>query len=569
MHNFNPNGPSSDTLNTLIPTFAFNHVDSSSITCLGPSLAWQFGHQVHTEVLNNLDQSATVHWHGAHVPTYTDGGPHQRIPAGDTWKIDFEIKDKSATMWYHPHVMDHTYEQVQMGMSGMLYVEDPDDEVDDPILVELHQILPHDYNINDFPIIVQTKKFYNDNGQMRIDSFCCGPPGQNGYKDNYKYVINSVINPFLVVSPAMIRLRILNGDAKFAFNLGIGDVDLDPMGFEFIATDAGYTNQSYHMNEVLMAPGERTEWLLDLRGYQEGDTLYLVNWAKTIPTGVIGDSTTTKGWAKDEAILKFIIGPDIAPPSPIISFPIPLYPLDPPPFDANTKRRTKTFYKEQVGGTGPAIFNINHVLMDMMVVNDTVMVDSTEIWKIVNTTNIAHPWHIHDIHFYVTEILDANGMSIDPNSMPHIFKGPLDNVLVMPGWELSWVTTFSDFGTQIAPDSTYMFHCHILPHEDKGMMGQFVVWNGVSTVDTDDPLFNWQNLTLFPNPASGYINLEGSSTSESLIRIINVQGKVLRTQTLPAFDGLFEIPLDGLENGLLFFEWQSAEGIFVDKVLKY
>lgn len=73
-----------------------------------------------------------------------------------------------------------------------------------------------------------------------------------GYKDNYQYIINGVVDPYLEVPANMVRLRILNGDAKFSFNLGVGDLNLNPEGFQFIATDAGYTDSSYAMNEVLI-----------------------------------------------------------------------------------------------------------------------------------------------------------------------------------------------------------------------------------------------------------------------------------------------------------------------------
>ena len=162
LHNFDPNGNS--PYNTPIKTFAYNHPDSvgkqGALTLLGPSIRWRFGHQVHTTVQNNLLESTTTHWHGAHVATFNDGGPHQPIKKGKTWDINFEVMDKSATMWYHPHFMDKTYEHVQMGLSGMVYVEDPEDEKDDSILVALHKLLPKDYNVNDFPLIVQTKNFF-------------------------------------------------------------------------------------------------------------------------------------------------------------------------------------------------------------------------------------------------------------------------------------------------------------------------------------------------------------------------------------------------------------------------
>lgn len=555
-HNFNPNG--TDSLNSLITTYAYNHIDSSSNTYLGPSIAWNYGFQTHTEVKNNLPHPTTTHWHGAHVPVHADGGPHQLIDTNETWKIDFEIKDKSATMWYHPHAMGTTYEQVQMGMSGMIYVEDPPNAVDDSTLVAIHNLIPHSYGVDDFPIIVQTKRFVRDStGNLVIKG---GTQSKGGYKNNYQYIVNGVVNPYLEVPANMIRLRILNGDAKFSFNLGVGDVNLNAEIFQFIATDAGYTDSSYALNQVLIPPGARTEWLLDLRG-RAGDTLYLINYANSIPTGVIGNPSTTTNYAQDISFLKLIVQPNTLPNSPIASFPIPLHPLEIPPYYSYTKRRTKNFTGSQGNG-----FLIDSIPMNMMVVNDTVLLDSTEVWTINNNTSIAHPWHIHDVHFYVTQILDSTNTALDPDHFPHIFKGPLDDVLILPGWKLSYVAAFEDYGTAIAPDSTYMYHCHILPHEDAGMMGQFVVWNGL-TVNIPQTQAKQKDIKVFPNPTKNQLYIEGTCQENSVLRIFDLQGRLLQVKHIPPFEGTTSLSLEGLHKGLLLLEWTNSLGSSTHKII--
>lgn len=570
-HNFNPNAPADDTLNTMINTFAFNHMDSSSITYLGPTIHWSYLHDVNTQVFNNLPDQATVHWHGGHVPTYADGGPHQRIAPGDTWDVNFQILDKSATMWYHPHVLNDTYVQVQMGMSGMLYVDDPTDGNDDPVLNFLHQILPTNYGVNDFPLIIQTKKFKrNDDGDMQIDTLCCGP-NTPGYKKDYEYIVNGYMNPYIELPASMVRLRVLNGDAKFAFDLGLTDLNFQPdWPFELIALDAGYCDRTYEKESILMAPGERTEWLVDLRG-REGDTLYLSNLAENIDASIIGSPETTENYAQNKAILRIIVGEDTGGQSPIIGFPIGLLPLEIPEYDDSTPVRTKTMYKE--GSNLGGIFTIDHEIMDINVINDTVMLGSTEIWEIVNTTDIAHPWHIHDVHFHVIEVTDANGNLLDPNGHPELFKGPVDNVLVPASSTLKYVTKFEDYGTHLgAPnsvDSTYMFHCHILPHEDRGMMGQFVVWNGelVNAIDNPEGFTETGDFTLFPNPAQSYVMLEGKNSAKSAVRIYNTQGQLVGAHQLDAFDGAVKLPLDDYKSGLYVLEWATKEGRFIKRLL--
>ena len=94
-----------------------------------------------------------------------------------------------------------------------------------------------------------------------------------------------------------------------------------------------------------------------------------------------------------------------------------------------------------------------------------------EIWEIQNLTNVAHPFHIHDIAFEIISVVDSFGNAVNP--FPNEYLGPQDNFMVPRGWKVQFITQFDDFGTSLGPnafDSTYMYHCHILTHEDGGMM---------------------------------------------------------------------------------------------------
>lgn len=560
-HNFNPMG--SDSLNVPVPAFAFVDADKPTAnTILGPTIQWDYLSNLTPRVTNNLPESTTCHWHGAHVPQYADGGPHQRIQPGDDWNIAFPVLDKSATMWYHPHAMDLTYRHVQMGMAGMLYVEDPED---DDILSFWHDVFPTNYGVDDIPLIVQTKQFIRN----EVDEIVINSTFPPGYKSDYTYMINGHMDPVVQVGADMIRLRVLNGDSKFSFNFGISSTPDGSMreNFQLIATDAGYTATTHAMQEILMSPGERTEWLIDLRG-RAGDVLYLFNYADGIPESVIGSTMLTDNFAQNRGILKIEIGPATTS-SAIIGFPLNIY-EDPerPTMDMVSNTRTKVFRRDmfEINGQMKNLYNIDSTLMDMMVVNDVVMLDSTEIWTIKNISDRAHPWHIHDIHFYVTEIL-ADGVALNPDDYPEVFSGPKDNVLVMPGWELSYIATFDDYGTDIEASNSYMFHCHILPHEDQGMMGQFVVWDGINPSSTENPYEVMRDMKLFPNPASGDVYLEGRSSETSIVRVFNAGGSLIRVLQLPPFDGVMQLEVSGLQKGMLILDWQSTEGRAVQRVM--
>lgn len=563
-HNFNPNG--SDSLNTMVPTFAFEDANNpGTTTILGPTLTWGYLKDLTPTVTNNLSEVTTCHWHGAHVPQFADGGPHQRIQPGDTWNPFFKVLDKSATMWYHPHAMGLTYRHVQMGLSGMIIVEDPVDGQDDPILSAIHRFMPVDYGVNDFPLIFQTKKFERDSatGNIVIQA-------DDGFKDDYYYMVNGIVDPVLRAPASMVRLRLLNGDGKFAFNFKIKDANGNRYPAQLIATDAGYTTRTYQLDSILMSPGERAEFLIDLRGLSAGTELFIENGVDGIPAGIIGNSALTGGYAQNRNLLKIVITNDNAPISPIIAFPLNLHPSEQPPMSEVTRSRTKTFRRDMFDVSNTPLFNIDSTLMDMMVVNDVVKVDSTELWTIDNTTNRGHPWHIHDTHFWVTEIIDADGTPLAPGNYPEIFDGPKDNVLVQPGWKLTYIASFPDYGTQVAPDSSYMYHCHILPHEDRGMMGQFVVWNGIGNgwpTSVRNNELSTIRMDVFPNPAQEVVYLDGTTTRVSTLKFIDMNGRLVKELRLPPFDGAIELSTDGLPPGMLIMDWQTHEGRGVSRVV--
>jgi FtsP/CotA-like multicopper oxidase with cupredoxin domain len=108
--------------------------------------------------------------------------------------------------------------------------------------------------------------------------------------------------------------------------------------------------------------------------------------------------------------------------------------------------------------------SINGASMDMNVINERVPVGEWEIWEIANASMMAHPFHIHDVQF---RILDRNGRAPDAAE-----QGLKDTVVVYPGEAVRLLLRFEDYTD---PDLPYMYHCHILEHEDAGMMGQFTV----------------------------------------------------------------------------------------------
>ncbi|MGC9313476.1 MAG: multicopper oxidase domain-containing protein [Sediminispirochaetaceae bacterium] len=120
---------------------------------LGPTIRVHQGDNVPIVVENQLNEATTVHWHGAHVPAEMDGGPHQQVPANSSWQASFPIDQEAATLWYHPHLIPTTAEQVYRGLAGLFIIEDENSK---------SLPLPRRYGENDIPIILQERRFQRD-----------------------------------------------------------------------------------------------------------------------------------------------------------------------------------------------------------------------------------------------------------------------------------------------------------------------------------------------------------------------------------------------------------------------
>jgi blue copper oxidase len=123
---------------------------------LGPVIRLKRGEKVSFNVQNSLNDTTTVHWHGLEIPGRMDGGPHSGIQPHHQWKAEFTIDQPTATLWYHPHPIYRTGEQVYKGLAGLIYI---DDDVSEKLNI------PKDYGKNDFPLIIQDRRFTSD-GKM-------------------------------------------------------------------------------------------------------------------------------------------------------------------------------------------------------------------------------------------------------------------------------------------------------------------------------------------------------------------------------------------------------------------
>lgn len=403
---------------------------------LGPTIRVRHGQRFRANINNTLAQPTTLHWHGLHLPAKWDGGPRQPIPAGTSWNPNFTINQQAATLWYHPHAMGLTGEQVYRGLAGLFIIED---EVSDKLDI------PRVYGKDDIPLIIQDRRFFN-NGQFayvqnRNDVM-------RGVIGNY-LLVNGVIQPVLGVHAGPVRLRLLNGSNASIYQIAFAN----RQSFRVIASDGGFLERPVTLDSIVLSAGERAEVVVDFSATPLGQQV-----------GLLVDQFNG---SRFEALR---IRVDRAAET-TVKLPAILRPFDRiPPSEAKVKR---TFVMETMGmgggrggmGMMGGGLSINGKKMDLNRIDERVRLGATEIWEITNRSAMMmrtpHSMHLHDVQF---QILDRDGKAPPPHE-----QGRKDTVLIAPGETVRIISRFLDY------TGIYMYHCHLLEHEDDGMMGQFEI----------------------------------------------------------------------------------------------
>ncbi len=384
-------------------------------TYLGPVLRFKQGEKVNIRVDNNLSFATTIHWHGLVVDGDQDGGPHQGILPGESWNPSFMVDQPAATLWYHPHLMGNTADQVYYGLAGLIYI---DDEISSELAI------PKDYGKNDYPLIIQDRSFKRDGNFDYRTSMMGVMPGD-------LILVNGTVDPYLNVNREPVRLRILNASNSQNFYLRLSDGS----SFQQIASDGGFLGSPLTKADLFLAPGERAEIIVDFSTIDRG-SLALLN--------------------GNRAILDFNLSGPAS--NGRVEFPQSLRAPSEIPIGTNPK--TRVFVLQSMGLNG----TINGQYFDMDRIDEEVNIDETEIWIIRNIGGMmqpgGHPFHVHGTQF---QVMARNGQEPPPQE-----RGFKDTVYVGLGEEVKIKVRFTHKGL-------YMYHCHILEHEDGGMMGQFRV----------------------------------------------------------------------------------------------
>ena len=427
---------------------------------LGPTIRLYKGETTQISFKNEIDESTTVHGHGLHVEGRVDGGPQGKILAGETKDVVLPIVQEAGTSWYHPHLKGKTADHVHAGLAGFYLIEDENSQT---------LPLPREYGMDDIPLVVQDRTFVD--GEMQPFAVTNNQV-VNGLREE-TLVVNGTINAHHTVPAGWVRLRLLNGsNARFYRFFFANDEPIYK-----IATEGGFLNRPVTITELTMAPGERNEVMIDLSGH--ASLSLMAEFLPTDPEGVeLGDVDSLVEFGE---YLRALF-PQKIPVQRVLelrtdatlpvqgSLPDKLNDIDYFSQDdqQDAVKRTFNLDMDMADDAGPINeqnqLSINLQPMDMNVINERVKKGDLELWTITAET-MPHPFHVHGVSF---QILTHNGQPTAEQD-----RGWKDTVIVTEE-PTEILMRFNHTATNEFP---YMIHCHILEHEDNGMMGQFTVMN--------------------------------------------------------------------------------------------
>lgn len=406
-----------------------------------PRLEASPGDRIRIDFHNRLDEPTNLHFHGLHIPpTGNADNTFLEVAPGERQRYEFTIPENhpAGTFYYHPHHHGWVGHQVLAGLGGLFVIRGDLDEIP-----EVRQATEQFVILKDFAADFRDLS----GGHMAMMS------GREG-----EFVtVNGEVGPrWRVANGELLRLRFVNTSNARFYNLA-----LDDRPFYLIATDGGAIAQPRELSELLLSPGERADVLV--RGDEGAASVNLVNrpYSRSrMGGGMMGNGGGMMGRGSmgmmggresDEAQVLATITYSGDPVSGR-SLPQQLLPVDALPEPSQSRRFV--FSHGMVRGQG-MVFLINGKAFDGDRTDVQVRLGDVEDWEIVNEGMFDHPFHIHTNPFQV----------ISRNGQPQQHRDWKDVVLVKAGETVRIRTRFEDF-----PGRT-MYHCHILDHEDQGMMG--------------------------------------------------------------------------------------------------
>lgn len=426
--------------------------------------------------INTPEVRTVPHLHGGNVPPHSDGYPDawftpdytQTGPFFRSATYTYPNEQPPATLWYHDHAIGITRLNVYAGLAGFYLLRDDTER-------ELN--LPSDeYEI---PIVLQDRTFADDGSLVY-------PADWEPEFFGDTAVINGTVWPYLDVEPRKYRLRFLNGSNARFYNVKLFDGDGQPgPAFHQIGTDGGLLSKPVTLNDpddassprLLLGPGERADVVLDFSEFA-GSRLRLHSNAKT-PFKSLSQQTDEVPLSElmQVRVADRVTHPDES------QLPAQLRDVPSIPEQAAQTARGLELNEAQDEEVDRLEMQINGLDWDEPI-TEAPTLGSTEIWQFINITEDVHPMHLHLVQF---QILDRRPFDVeryeetgelvftDDPVQPEV-QGWKDTVPANPGEVTRVIAHFGEYEGRFKDlTGRYVFHCHILEHEDNEMMRPYAV----------------------------------------------------------------------------------------------
>ncbi len=361
---------------------------------------------------NNLPEQSIVHWHGMIVNPANDGQPSQAVPGGSSYSYNFPINQRAYLGFYHPHPHHLTGKQVYNGLAGAFIVNDAE---------EAALNLPS--GAYEIPLIVRDATL-DRSGNMEYK------PKSGGFLGKIP-LVNGTMDPYLEVSRAVYRFRVVNAANSRIFDLNLSN----GQPFVLIGNDGGLLPSSSNQPIITISNGERIDILLDFRQMSNGSKIMLKD--------------ARSGWD----LLEFRVTGNQ-----IVNYNGPMSTTSSTVVPLSNPVVTRYFSFDGMN-------KINGNVYDMTRIDWTVPFGQTEKWVFTTNGNAPHPVHVHGVPFQVISRTGGRGQ-LYPWEM-----GWKDTVLLENNETVEVLIRFDAF------TGKYLMHCHKLEHEDMGMMANFEVVN--------------------------------------------------------------------------------------------
>ena len=391
------------------------------VTVPGPIIRAKQGDRVIVRFENRLPESTTIHWHGIRVPNMSDGTPTTQMEVAPGAEFTYEFNaDDAGTFWYHPHVRGDV--QVEHGLYGMLVVAGG---AEVPVHADRAFVLDDVKLEASGPLSTKTEA---------LDLML-------GRQGNVLLVNGRSDAAVTAQAGARERWRFVNSANGRYFNLR-----LPGRRFKVIAWDGGLVPAPYETDTLLVAPGERYEVIVTLDG-AAGETLSL----ETIHYDR-GHNVPDPG---PKTILKVRLGNA----APAIG-PLPNAWGEMPALMTTAATATRSLVLSEQEATGPGAeprFLINDMTFPPPLAGKS---DDVEIWSVKNDSEMDHPFHLHGMFF---QVLDVDGVAPAHSGWKDTVNIPQKKTL--------------RFAVKYGQPGRWMYHCHILEHAERGMMGELHLTN--------------------------------------------------------------------------------------------